>query len=353
MLDQGWAEPPLVQVRGLTMRFPITTGVWRRQTGAVRAVEDVSFDIYPGETLGLVGESGCGKSTLGRALLRLHNPTAGSVRFGGTDLATLPPEKLRKTRPQMQMVFQDPHASLNPRLTVARIISEPLDEHTDWPRARKRDRVFALMQAVGLAQRYADRYPHEFSGGQRQRIAIARAVALNPRFVVCDEPIAALDVSIQAQVVNLLKDLQDAFGLTYLFISHDLSMVRHIADRVAVMYLGRIVEIAPRDALYTRPLHPYAQALLRAVPEPDPEVARAGRRKPLAGDVPSAASPQGGCAFRSRCPSAFDLCRSLRPELQLAEPGHQVACHLFSDTRTSDQIGVSIPTQNTLQGTPT
>ncbi len=293
---------PLVRVRDLKMYFPIHTGLLRRHTGDVKAVDGISFDILQGETLGLVGESGCGKSTVGRALLRLYEPTDGSVVIGGTDVAKLDAESLRKARPQMQMVFQDPQASLNPRMTVARIIGEPLAEHTDWDEAKKLARVYDLMDAVGLNRRFANRFPHEFSGGQRQRIGIARALALNPRFIVCDEPIAALDVSIQAQVVNLLEDLQDEFGLTYLFISHDLSMVRHIADRVAVMYLGRIAELSPRDDLYARPLHPYAEALLSAVPEPDPSLARRKERIILKGDVPSPANPPKGCNFCTRCP---------------------------------------------------
>ena len=263
------AATPLVQVDGLKMYFPIYSGILRRHTGDVKAVDGVSFDIMPGETLGLVGESGCGKSTVGRALLRLYEPTAGAVVIEGEDIAKLTPEALRKKRPTMQMVFQDPQASLNPRMTLADIISEPLVEHTDWKAERRLERVYELMDAVGLNRRFANRFPHEFSGGQRQRIGIARALALNPKFIVCDEPIAALDVSIQAQVVNLLEDLQEKLGLTYLFISHDLSMVRHIADRVAVMYLGRIAELSPRDALFSNPLHPYTKALLAAVPYPD------------------------------------------------------------------------------------
>ncbi|RGP37905.1 ABC transporter ATP-binding protein [Pseudotabrizicola alkalilacus] len=342
--------PPLVQVRGLKMYFPIYTGLLRRHTGDVKAVDGVSFDIMPGETLGLVGESGCGKSTVGRALLRLYEITGGNVVINGTDIATLGPEALRKARPQMQMVFQDPQASLNPRMTLADIIGEPLDEHTDWNSDRKLARVYELMDAVGLNRRFANRFPHEFSGGQRQRIGIARALALNPRFIVCDEPIAALDVSIQAQVVNLLEDLQDKLGLTYLFISHDLSMVRHIADRVAVMYLGRIAELSPRDALYARPLHPYAEALLSAVPEPDPTLARARQRIILQGDVPSPANPPKGCNFCTRCPKAFDLCRRVKPELAEVEPGRFVACHLFSDTAAAGSTGASEAKERNQQG---
>jgi oligopeptide transport system ATP-binding protein len=327
------ASPPktLVQVRDLKMYFPIYSGLLRRHTGDVKAVDGISFDIREGETLGLVGESGCGKSTVGRALLRLYEPTAGSVVIGGVDVASLDTESLRKARPQMQMVFQDPQASLNPRMSLADIIGEPLVEHTDWDNARKLDRIYELMDAVGLNRRFANRFPHEFSGGQRQRIGIARALALKPRFIVCDEPIAALDVSIQAQVVNLLEDLQDQFGLTYLFISHDLSMVRHIADRVAVMYLGRIAELSPRDALYSKPLHPYAEALLSAVPEPDPSRARGKERIILQGDVPSPANPPKGCNFCTRCPRVMDICRQVKPDLAEVEPGRMVACHLYSD----------------------
>ncbi|MBC2836753.1 ABC transporter ATP-binding protein [Paragemmobacter straminiformis] len=330
MLD---ASPlPLVRVRDLKMHFPIYAGLLRRRAGEVKAVDGVSFDIMPGETLGLVGESGCGKSTVGRALLRLYTPTAGSVVIDGEDVATLSPEALRKKRPTMQMVFQDPQASLNPRMTLAAIISEPLDEHTDWSGERKLDRVHELMDQVGLNRAFANRYPHEFSGGQRQRIGIARALALNPKFIVCDEPIAALDVSIQAQVVNLLEDLQERLGLTYLFISHDLSMVRHIADRVAVMYLGQIAELSPRDDLYARPLHPYAQALLSAVPEPDPVREATRKRIILTGDVPSPANPPAGCNFCTRCPKVFDRCRVEEPRLAEVEAGRFVACHLYGDT---------------------
>ncbi len=330
---------PLVQVRDLKMHFPIYTGVLRRHTGDVKAVDGVSFDIMAGETLGLVGESGCGKSTVGRALLRLYEPTAGSVSIGGDDVLALPPEQLRKKRPMMQMVFQDPQASLNPRMTVAQIIAEPLDEHTDWPAARKTERVHELMDAVGLNRAFAGRYPFSFSGGQRQRIGIARALALNPRFIVCDEPIAALDVSIQAQVVNLLEDLQDKLGLTYLFISHDLSMVRHIADRVAVMYLGRIAELSTRDALYEDPLHPYAKALLSAVPEPDPSRESTRQRIILKGDVPSPANPPKGCNFCTRCPEVMPVCRDTKPALAEVKPGRMVACHLYTNTNSAGQTG--------------
>ena len=325
----------LVRVRDLKMHFPITAGLLRRQVGAVKAVDGVTFDVMEGETLGLVGESGCGKSTCGRAVLRLYDITSGSIEMDGTEIGTTSQARLRKMRPTMQMVFQDPQASLNPRMTVADIIREPLDEHTSLSKKEKREKVLALMDAVGLNRRFAGRYPHAFSGGQRQRIGIARALALNPKFIVCDEPIAALDVSIQAQVVNLLEDLQEQFGLTYLFISHDLSMVRHIASRVAVMYLGKIVELAPREALYASPLHPYTQALLSAVPEPDPSVEARVERIILKGDVPSPANPPKGCNFCTRCPKVMDICREGEPETIQAAPGHFVACHLVTETTTT------------------
>ncbi|GAB1380533.1 ABC transporter ATP-binding protein [Pararhodobacter aggregans] len=329
----------LVEVRDLKMHFPILGGILRRQVGAVKAVDGISFDIFEGETLGVVGESGCGKSTAGRAVLRLYEATAGSIRIDGEDIATLPAEVLRKKRPAMQMVFQDPQASLNPRMTVAGIIGEPLDEHTNWDRKKKLARIYELMDAVGLNRDFANRYPHAFSGGQRQRIGIARALALNPRFIVCDEPIAALDVSIQAQVVNLLEELQDQFGLTYMFISHDLSMVRHIADRVAVMYLGKIVELAPVSRLYDHPLHPYTEALLSAVPEPDPSLERRKDRIVLKGDVPSPANPPKGCNFCTRCPKVMEICRTQEPETIEPVPGHFVACHLVSQSQTAGRTG--------------
>jgi len=345
------APAPLVQVEGLKMHFPIYSGVLRRHTGDVKAVDGVSFGINAGETLGLVGESGCGKSTVGRALLRLYEPTAGRVIIDGEDIARLAPEALRKKRPTMQMVFQDPQASLNPRMTLSRIISEPLDEHTDWTEAKKLERVHELMDAVGLNRSFYNRFPHEFSGGQRQRIGIARALALGPKFIVCDEPIAALDVSIQAQVVNLLEDMQDKLGLTYLFISHDLSMVRHIADRVAVMYLGKIAELSPRDALYSRPLHPYAEALLSAVNEPDPVLAARRRRIILKGDVPSPANPPLGCNFCTRCPKVMDICLTVDPDLIEVEAGRFVACHLYpTTTPAAGPTGASEATERNQQG---
>jgi oligopeptide transport system ATP-binding protein len=314
------------------MHFPIYRGVLRRRVGEIKAVDDVSFDIARGETLGLVGESGCGKSTTGRAILRLYQPTDGRILLDGQDIARLEGNALRTLRPKMQMIFQDPQASLNPRMTVGSIIAEPLDEHAKLSRADRRARVMELMDAVGLSRRFANRYPHEFSGGQRQRIGIARALALNPKFIVCDEPIAALDVSIQAQVVNLLEDLQEKLGLTYLFISHDLSMVRHLATRVAVMYLGRIAEIAPAEALYREPLHPYTQALISAVPSPDPEVEAQRRRIILKGDVPSPINPPSGCVFHTRCPKVFGRCPVEVPQLLDKGGGRRVACHLYDQS---------------------
>jgi len=316
----------LLQVDDLVMHFPIYRGVIQRQVGAVRAVDGVSFDIKRGETLGLVGESGCGKSTTGRTILQLYKPTAGSVTFNGTNLITLKGEQLRQMRRKMQMIFQDPYASLNPRMTVAQLIGEPLMVHNVATGAEINQRVEHLLKLVNLNPTFASRYPHEFSGGQRQRIGVARALALQPSFIICDEPISALDVSIQAQVVNLLEELQQQFNLTYLFIAHDLSMVKHISDRVAVMYLGVIVELAPRDALYSQPLHPYTQALLSAVPIPDPVADAKRKRTILQGDVPSPANPPSGCRFRTRCPIAEAVCAESRPEFREIKPGHFVAC---------------------------
>ncbi len=320
----------LLSVKNLKKHFPISSGIiFQRQVGAVKAVDDVSFDVYRGETLGLVGESGCGKSTTGRTVLQLYKPTAGSVVFEGKELSTLPAEELRKMRRRMQMIFQDPFASLNPRMSVGRIVSEPLRIHNVMPNKKEeQEYVEALLERVGLNPYYVNRYPHEFSGGQRQRIGIARALALKPSFIVADEPISALDVSIQAQVVNLLEDLQDELNLTYLFIAHDLSMVRHICDRVAVMYLGKIVELANTDELYDNPLHPYTQALLSAVPVPDPMVEAKRQRFILTGDVPSPANPPRGCNFNTRCPVEFGLCHEEPdPELIEVKPGHWAACH--------------------------
>jgi oligopeptide transport system ATP-binding protein len=333
----------LVEVKDLRMHFPIRSGLLRTVTGAVKAVDGVSFDIHEGETLGLVGESGCGKSTCGRAILRLYEPTEGSILLDGEQIANAPFDTLRRLRPKMQMVFQDPQASLNPRMTVAGIIGEPLSEHSEMDAKARLERIYELMDAVGLNRDFANRYPHEFSGGQRQRIGIARALALSPKFIVCDEPIAALDVSIQAQVVNLLEELQGRMGLTYLFISHDLSMVRHIADRVAVMYLGKVVELAPRDGLYNDPLHPYTRALLSAVPEPDPATHDTANRTVLQGDVPSPANPPAGCNFCTRCPQVMDICRRIDPEFREVKPGRYVACHLYNEDTNKTAASAAEP----------
>lgn len=313
------AASPLVQIRGLEEHFPIAGS-----DDVVRAVDGVSFDIRTGETLGLVGESGCGKTTVGRCIVRLIDPTAGAIAFEGQDITELRGQGLRDLRREMQIIFQDPYSSLNPRLSIRSIISEPLEIHKIGTRSERRDMVADLLKRVGLDPKYADRYPHEFSGGQRQRIGIARALALKPKFVVCDEPVSALDVSVQAQVINLLEELQDEFGLTYLFISHGLAVVEHISDRVAVMYLGKIVEICPSEELYRDPLHPYTQALLSAIPIPDPMQKR--ERIVLHGDVPTPVNPPSGCRFRTRCPIAIDECASVVPELRELRPGHFAAC---------------------------
>jgi oligopeptide/dipeptide ABC transporter ATP-binding protein len=326
--EAATADSTLLAVDGLVMHFPLTQGIiFQRKVGAVRAVDGVSFAIRKGETLGLVGESGCGKSTTGRAILQLHRPTAGSVQFEGVELTKLKGEALRRMRRKMQMIFQDPYASLNPRMTVGSIIGEPLEIHGLAKGKEKQQRVEELLRVVGLNPYFANRYPHEFSGGQRQRIGIARALAVNPSFIVCDEPISALDVSIQAQIINLLEELQDEFGLTYLFIAHDLSVVRHISDRIAVMYLGKIVEVADRLELYENPLHPYTKALLSAVPIPDPAIERKRERIILTGDVPSPVNPPAGCRFHTRCPLADTICREQEPEFREVTPGHWAACH--------------------------
>lgn len=318
----------LAEVKDLKKYFPITKGIiFQRHVGDIKAVDGISFFIRRGETLGLVGESGCGKTTTGRTILQLYRPTAGDVFFEGQNLCEMGGEKLRRMRKKMQMIFQDPYASLNPRMTVGNIIGEPLEVHNIAKGKEKMERVQELLRIVGLNPYFANRYPHEFSGGQRQRIGVARALALNPSFIVCDEPISSLDVSIQAQIMNLLEDLQAKFGLTYLFIAHDLAVVRHVSNRVAVMYLGKLVELTDRDTLYREPLHPYTKALLSAVPIPDPFVEEKRERTILVGDVPSPANPPPGCNFHTRCPLVIDICKEEEPEFRDVGGGHWVACH--------------------------
>lgn len=317
----------LLKVDGLKKYFPITGGILGKQTGAVKAVDDISFWVNKGETLGLVGESGCGKSTTGRMLMRLIDPTEGQVVFEGKDLVTLSDNDMRKARKDMQMVFQDPFASLNPRHTVEKILEEPLIVHGIGTKKERKQMVKEMLEVVGLSSYHAKRYPHQFSGGQRQRIGIARALMTRPKLIIADEPVSALDVSIQSQVLNLLEDLQKEFQLTYIFIAHDLGVVRHISDRVGVMYLGRLVEITEADKLYEKPLHPYTRALLSAVPIPDPEVKR--EQELLTGDIPSPANPPQGCAFHTRCKECMDICKTDRPVLKEIEPGHFAACHLY------------------------
>ncbi len=317
---------PILQVKNLKKYFPVRTGVVSRVTGHVRAVDGVSFDIRAGETFALVGESGCGKSTTGRTILRLTGATDGSVSYRGEEILTAAPERMRQLRKDMQIVFQDPYSALNPRLTIGAAIQEILRVHNIATGAEAREKVEEVLTRCGLQAYHHDRYPHEFSGGQRQRVVIARALALDPTFIVADEPISALDVSIQSQIINLLEELQDSLDLTYLFISHDLGVVRHMADRVGVMYLGKLVEVADTKEFYREPLHPYSQALLSAIPVSDPQVKK--KRIVLSGDVPSPANPPGGCPFHTRCPKVMDVCRTVAPQLKPTPSGHQVACHL-------------------------
>ncbi|WP_042478969.1 ABC transporter ATP-binding protein [Bacillus ndiopicus] len=319
----------LLKVENLTKYFPIRAGMLARKVGDVKAVNDISFEVYEGETLGIVGESGCGKSTTGRVIMRLHEPTSGKVTFDGVELTALSSEEMRKVRRDIQMVFQDPYASLNPRHTVEKILEEPLIVHGIGSAEERRRKVIEYLEVVGLSAYHAKRYPHQFSGGQRQRIGIARALMTNPKLIIADEPVSALDVSIQAQVLNLMQKLQEDLKLTYIFIAHDLGVVRHISDRVAVMYLGSMVELAASEDLYAEPLHPYSQALLSAVPIPDPNYER--EQVILTGDIPSPSNPPTGCAFHTRCPMAMEVCKQQVPQFRQVKPGHSVACHLYND----------------------
>ena len=332
---------PLIEVHNLHKHFPIRRGIIRRTVGYVKAVDDVSFDIHAGETLGLVGESGCGKSTTARAILMLQRPTAGTVRMEGRDLTTLSRGELRRLRARMQIVFQNPYSSLNPRMTIGRALIEPMEVHGVARGAAAQRRAGELLELVGLNPAFVHRFPSEFSGGQRQRIGIARALSLNPSFVICDEPISSLDVSIQSQIVNLLKRLQTQLGLTYLFISHDLSMVSYLSDRVAVMYLGKLIEIGGSDQVAREPLHPYTQALWSAMPIPDPVAEEQRTRIVLEGEVPNPANPPDGCPFHTRCPRVMELCRHTPPPLLEHQPGHWAACHLYPPPSSMTAAGAS------------
>ncbi len=338
---------PVLRVEGLKKYFPIRTGVFSRTTGYVKAVDDVSFDIYPGETFALVGESGCGKSTTGRTILRLQSATSGNVLFNGEDVFGASPERMRQLRKKMQIVFQDPYSALNPRMTIGAAIREIMKVHNVAQGHELDERVERTLEICGLQRYHSRRYPHEFSGGQRQRVVIARALALDPSLIVADEPISALDVSIQSQIINLLEDLQDQFELTYLFISHDLSVVKHVADRIGVMYLGKLVEVASKHELYRDPLHPYSQALMSAIPVSDPALAKDKKRIILKGDVPSPANPPSGCPFHTRCPHAMEVCKSVVPPLKATESGRHVACHLVHPPEDVPAAGTTRHTENT------
>jgi oligopeptide transport system ATP-binding protein len=319
----------LIEINNLKKYFPVKKGLFNTTPSYVKAVDGISFSINKGETLGLVGESGCGKTTAGRTIIKLYEPTGGEIIYNGTNIAKYSEKQMMPYRRKMQMIFQDPYASLNSRMTVGDIIGEPIDVHNLMGKQEAKERIQYLLERVGLNSEHANRYPHEFSGGQRQRIGIARALAVQPEFIICDEPISALDVSIQAQVVNMLEDLQNDMGLTYLFVAHDLSMVKHISTRIGVMYLGQMVELAESNELYAKPLHPYTQALLSAIPIPDPDQAAAKKRIVLEGEIPSPIDPPAGCRFRGRCKYATAKCAEITPELKEVAPGHQVACHLY------------------------
>ncbi|UCZ53111.1 dipeptide ABC transporter ATP-binding protein [Bacillus shivajii] len=320
---------PLLEVKHLKKYFDVTGGIFSKKVGEVKAVDDVSFDVYEKEVLGIVGESGCGKSTTGKTLLRLLEPTEGEVVYNGSDITELTEEEMRKMRRDMQIIFQDPYASLNPRHKVEKILSEPLIVHGIGDAKERLKKVHEILEVVGLTKEHAKRYPHQFSGGQRQRIGIARALIVNPKLIICDEPVSALDVSIQSQILNLMEDLLEKFGLTYIFIAHDLSVVRHISHRIGVMYLGRLVELTDNEELYENPLHPYTKSLLSAIPDPDPDFKR--EQMILEGDVPSPSNPPAGCAFHTRCPEVMDICKSVRPKFQEVKDKHFVACHLYND----------------------
>lgn len=324
----------LLKVENLKKYFPIKSGIFNKTVGHVKAVDDISFSIRQGETFGIVGESGSGKTTLGRTILRLLDPTEGQIIFNGKDMSQLKQAELRRTRKDMQMVFQDPYSSLNPRMRVEELIEEPMIIHSDDSHEVRKKRVKKLLDTVGLPSDAAKKYPHEFSGGQRQRIGIARALAINPKLIIADEPVSALDVSVQSQVLNLLSDLQEEFNLTYLFIAHDLSVVKHISDRIGVMYLGKMMELGPKDSLYEKPLHPYTEALFSAIPIPDPDLKK--ERIILEGDIPSPSNPPTGCVFRTRCPYAFDKCSIETPVQRESENGHLVACHLYSESEENE-----------------
>lgn len=320
----------LLEIKGLRKHFNIKNSIFEKKRKILKAVDGISLEIRKGETLGLVGESGCGKTSLGRTIVKLYEPTSGDIIYDGKNLTNLNFQEMKNFRRKIQMIFQDPYASLNPRQTIGDIIKEPMEIHNLYDKSERDKKVLEILELVGLNNTHMSRYPHEFSGGQRQRVGIARALACNPEFIVCDEPISALDVSIQAQIINTLEELQEKLGLTYLFIAHDLSMVKHISDRVGIMYLGKLVELAESDTVYETPLHPYTEALLSAIPIPDPDISLKKERIILEGDIPTPINPSGGCRFKSRCPKAFEKCQTVEPELREVKENHKVACHLYN-----------------------